>query len=94
MRLEEALEKLRALDLTTFGVKYLELFGSTARDQARPESDLDLLVEFEGSVDFMRYARLWNYLEDTLGVKVDLVIKDSLRHELRPCVEPEVIRVA
>lgn len=93
MRLEKALEKLRALDLTKFGVKHLELFGSTARDQAQPESDLDLLVEFDGPVDFMRYAGLWNYLEDSLDIKVDLVIKDSLRLELRPYVEPEVVRV-
>lgn len=94
MTTAEAVAKLKALDLFEFGVRSLELFGSTARGEASEHSDLDLLVELEGRVEFMRYAKLWNYLEDMLGVRVDLVLKNSLRPELRPNVERGAIRVA
>jgi predicted nucleotidyltransferase len=47
-------------------------------------------VEFEGELTFDRYTSLWDYLEDSLGVKVDLAIRGSLR----PYIEPEAIRVA
>lgn len=94
MTQREALEKLRRLELAPFGVKSLALFGSTARNEARSGSDLDLLVEFEGRVTFDRYSALWDYLEDELGAKVDLVLATSLRPELRPRVLPEAIRVA
>ncbi len=94
MTTAEAIAKLKALDLSEFGVRSLELFGSTARGEASESSDLEILVELEGKVEFVRYAKLWNYLEDTLGVKVDLVLKNSLRPELRPDVEREAIGVS
>jgi predicted nucleotidyltransferase len=94
MRHVEALSRLKVLDLSPFGIKSLELFGSTARDQARPDSDVDLLVDFEGPVTFDRYTALWDYLEDALGTRVDLVLRRSLRPEIRPHVESEGIRVA
>ena len=81
-------------DLTRFHVKSLALFGSVARDEAGPESDLDLLVEFEGTATFDSYMGLKLYLEDLLGSRVDLVMRKALRPRMVPSVEREAVRVA
>ncbi|MBI2939097.1 MAG: metallopeptidase family protein, partial [Chloroflexi bacterium] len=57
-----------------FGVKSLALFGSVARDEAGPESDVDVLVEFDGPPTFDQYIGLKLYLEDLLGAHVDLPV--------------------
>ena len=76
-----------------FGVTSLALFGSTARDQARDDSDIDILVAFDGPATSARYFGVQFYLEDLLGRPVDLVTEKALRPELRPYVEREAIRV-
>ncbi|ELS00047.1 nucleotidyltransferase family protein [Gloeocapsa sp. PCC 73106] len=93
---EEILAKLRQEQSTikSFGVKSLAIFGSVARDEAKPESDLDLLVEFEGKVTFDRYMDLKFYLEDYLGMKVDLVSQKMLKPQIRVSVLKEAINVA
>lgn len=80
--------------LKRFGVKLLAIFGSVARDEARPDSDMDILVEFEGSVNFDRYMDLKFYLEDHLGTQVDLVSRRSLKPQIRSSVEQEAIPVS
>ena len=65
-----------------------------ARDEAGPESDLDLLVEFEGQATFDLYKGLKLFLEDILGCRVDLVMRKALRPRMRPLVEREAVRVA
>lgn len=77
-----------------YGVKRLALFGSAARDELGPSSDVDVLVEFAGPATFGAYMDLKFYLEDLLGRPVDLVTDKALRDELRPYVEKEMIRVA
>ena len=76
-----------------FGVRSLRLFGSTARDDAQSASDLDLLVEFNGPADFDSFMGLKLYLEDSLGLRVDLVTEKALRAPLRPRIEREAVRV-
>ncbi len=76
-----------------FGVRDLAIFGSVARDEARPDSDLDLLVGFDGPPTFDRFMNLRFFLEDRLGRTVDLVTDAALRPELRPAIEREAIRV-
>jgi hypothetical protein len=75
-------------------VKSLFLFGSTARDEARPDSDIDLLVEFAGPATFDAFMDLKFYLEDLLGRRIDLVTSRSLKPRIRPSVEREAILVA
>jgi predicted nucleotidyltransferase len=96
MKRDDALAVLRAHvgNLARFGVKSLALFGSVARDEAGPESDLDLLVEFEGRATFDNYMSLKLYLEDLLGSPVDLVMRKALRPRMVPAVEREAVRVA
>ena len=70
------------------------MFGSTARGEARADSDLDLLVEFAAGPTFDSFMGLKLFLEDNLGRKVDLVTPDSLKPRMRPVVEREAVYVA
>ena len=74
-----------------FGVAELALFGSTVRDEARADSDIDILVSFDGPINSKRYFGVWFYLEDLLGHPVDLAVEGSIRPELRPYVEAEAV---
>ena len=76
-----------------FGVTRLALFGSTARDAARADSDVDILVSFDGPATSDRYFGVQFYLEDLLGRSVDLVTDKALRSELRPYIEREAQHV-
>jgi hypothetical protein len=80
-------------ELDRFGVKSLAVFGSVVRGEARPESDVDILVEFEGRATFDRYMELKFFLESLLGCKVDLVTRKALKPRLRPVVEKEAVYV-
>jgi hypothetical protein len=93
---DEALSILRSSkeELQRFGVKSLALFGSVARGEAGPESDLDLLVEFEGAATFDRYMGLKLFFEDLLGSRVDLVMRTALKPRMLPSVEQDAVRVA
>jgi hypothetical protein len=77
-----------------FAVASLALFGSVARDEARPDSDVDVLVEFSETPGLSEYMRLKWWLEERLGRPVDLVMKGALKDWARPVVEAEAIRVA
>ncbi len=76
-----------------FGVTELALFGSTVRGTARPDSDVDVLVSFDGPATSRRYFGVQFYLEDLLGRPVDLVTAKALRPELRPYIEREATHV-
>ena len=76
-----------------FGVTELALFGSFARDQARDDSDVDILVRFDGPATSDAYFGTQFYLEDLLGHTVDLVTDKALRAEVRPYVEGELVNV-
>lgn len=77
-----------------FAVRELSLFGSVARNQARPDSDVDFLVTFAGRPTFDNYMGLKLYLEDLFGVSVDLAIRSDLRESLRSRVEREAVDVS
>lgn len=96
MKREEILKRLaaRRADLASFGVKSLALFGSVARGEVRPESDLDILVEFSDPATFDGYMELKFFLEELLGCSVDLVTQKALKPRLRPYVEQEALYVA
>ncbi len=91
MKRQEALEILTAHqeELSAFGLRRLALFGSVARDEAGPESDVDVLVEFSGEPTFKQYARLYDRLEALFPCSVDMVTETSLRAPLRSEVEKD-----
>ena len=76
-----------------FGVTRMALLGSTARDFARLDSDVDILVAFDGPATSARYFGVQFYLEDMFGCPVDLVTEKALRPELRPYIEREALYV-
>ncbi|ETN88622.1 hypothetical protein AN926_03010 [Thermus scotoductus] len=96
MSLEEIVARLRAHrdELQALGVKDLFLFGSFVRKEAGPGSDLDVAVELIEPVSFDRLMALKLYLEDLLGVPVDVVRLRALKPSLRRIVEREGLRVA
>ena len=96
MRKSEVLALLREhkpVMAERFGVLELALFGSTIRDEARPDGDVDILVSFDRPADPACYFGVQFYIKDLLGRPVDLVTDNALRAELRPYVEAEAVRV-
>ena len=79
---------------TEFGVASLAIFGSVARGQEKPESDVDFLVRFSGEPTFERYASLKLFLEDLLQCPIDLVTEDAIRPRMRASIEEDIRRVA
>lgn len=97
VRREEAISILRGYLPALrrdFGVRRIALFGSMARDEARDDSDLDVLVDFEVGPTFDSFFGLKIFLEDHLGRRVDLVTPDALKPRMRPVVEREAVDVA
>jgi hypothetical protein len=79
--------------LRGLGVKSLNLFGSVARDEAKPDSDIDLLVEFNQPKGLFQILEVKFYLEDLLGCSVDLGTEQALREHARDIVLREAICV-
>ena len=76
-----------------YGVESLALFGSYARQEQRPGSDLDLLVTFREPPSLLTFLELENYLTDALGVKVDLVMKGALKRRIGERILREAVPV-
>ena len=89
----QMLSEHKAQVIKRFGVVSLALFGSTARDAAKPDSDVDLLVSFAGPATSAQFFGVQFYLEDVLGCPVDLVTDKALRPELRPYVLKDAVHV-
>ena len=69
-----------------YGLTTLALFGSTARNDAREDSDIDILVGFDGKATSKQFFGVQFYLEDALGSPVDLVTEKAVREELKPYI--------
>jgi len=76
--------------LRGFGVKKIGLFGSVARGESKPDSDLDFLVKLERHTS-KDYFGLLFFLEDHFQQEVDLVMIEALKPELEPYILPEVV---
>ncbi len=77
-----------------YGVQSLGVFGSYVRGEANRRSDLDVLVEFkQDHLTLLGFIRLENYLSDLLGVKVDLVEKETLKPHIGRRILQEVVPV-
>jgi predicted nucleotidyltransferase len=96
MTLRVVLEKLASDrdNLRGFGVQSLSVFGSVARGEARTDSDVDILVEFDRPVGLFDLARLKTHLEELIGTRVDLVTLGGLRATVRDRVFREAVRAA
>ena len=81
-------------ELRAMGVLALQVFGSVARGEAGPDSDLDLLVELRADLDLFDFIDVKLFLEDTLGVRVDLVERQALKPRMRERVLAEAVDAA
>lgn len=77
----------------TEGVNYLGLFGSFARGEETPESDVDLLVDFNETKSLFDLARLKISLQENLGKKVDISLRGSLKKSLEPYILQDLTTV-
>ena len=93
MRREEALRILSGhrAEIEAFGVRSIAIFGSMARDEAGPASDVDVLVELGRPFGLFRFLELQEYLENILGRSVDLCTPDSLKARIRDQIQTEAI---
>lgn len=76
-----------------FGVRTLAVFGSRATATAGADSDLDVLVTFDETPGFLELVSLENFLTDSLGVTVDLVMERALKPRIKPRVLEQAIAV-
>lgn len=76
-----------------YHVASLFLFGSVARDEASPDSDIDILVEFSQPVGLFHFIELKQRLEELLGCEVDLGTPRSLKPYLKEQILKEAVRV-
>lgn len=89
MTVQEVKEKIEPI-LKTSGVEYAGVFGSVARGEAGPDSDVDILVKFQESPTFAGYLALDAGLRDILGREVDLITEGGLNKYLRPEIEKDL----
>ncbi|GBE02468.1 nucleotidyltransferase domain protein [bacterium BMS3Bbin06] len=76
-----------------YGLKEIGVFGSYVRGVQREDSDLDILVEFEKPVGFVKFLQLENRLSELLGVKVEIVTKKALKPFIGKRILQEVMYV-
>jgi predicted nucleotidyltransferase len=88
-KLKEILPVLRE----RFSVKRIGIFGSYVRGEQKKGSDLDVLVEFYETVDLFELVELEDFLSESLGVKVDLVLQSVLKPRIRDRILGEVVYV-
>jgi hypothetical protein len=85
-RLQEHETELQGMDVASLAV-----FGSVARNEAGPGSDVDLLVEFARPVGLFRFLAVKEYLEALLGRPVDLATRDALKRQFREAILREAV---
>ena len=93
---DDAIRTLRQHEADTEkpGVRTLYLFGSTARGEARPDSDVDLFFEYEpGTLGLLELVGIGDAASEALGCKVDIMPRDGISRFIRPAAERDAIRV-
>jgi predicted nucleotidyltransferase len=96
MTREQAIDRLREheAELKGAGVKHLFLFGSTVRNEARPQSDVDLFFDYEkGAFGLFALVGVKDLATEILGSPADVMTRDSLHPALRSRIEAEAQRI-
>ena len=91
--LQQTLRRLKPTVSRKFKIKRLGLFGSYVKGDARPSSDVDILVEFSKRIDLLDFVALERYLAERTGTKIDLVSVKALRPEFRDAILSEVVYI-
>ena len=96
MERDEAISRLRRheADLKRLGVEHLYMFGSTARDEATIDSDVDLFFDYQkGKLGLYELMDVKEFAARILGRKTDIMTRDSLHKTLRRKIEATAVRV-
>lgn len=80
-------------ELSKLGGKHLAIFGSTARNEAKKSSDIDILVDFDPKKGLFAFIDLKFYLEDLLKCDVDLVSRPALHPALKKRILSEAKQI-
>jgi len=80
-----------AAEIKGYGISRLAMFGSCARGEERPDSDVDILVEFNTPVSIFKFLDVKDYLETLIGRPVDLVMRGALKPQLRDRILTEAV---
>jgi predicted nucleotidyltransferase len=91
--LKKILQDHKAALKDEFGVIEIGLFGSYTKGNQKKDSDVDVLVEFEKTIDLFAYVHLKNHLSDLLGVNVDLVTKKALKPKIGERILSETVYI-
>ena len=89
-KIRKILRQNKPFLLKRYKIKELGIFGSYLRGEEGKRSDLDLLIDFRKSPSFLEFMEIENYLADILGIKVDLVMKSSLKARIGQHILSEV----
>jgi predicted nucleotidyltransferase len=76
--------------LYKYRVSYAGIFGSQARGEARPDSDIDILIRFEKIPSLVQFIRLGNELEGALKTDVDMVVEGSEKPLIKKAIEKDL----
>lgn len=91
--IKKKLTELKPILKGKFKVESIGLFGSYVRREQKGESDLDILVEFSEPIGLFEFIELEDFLRGKLGVKVDLVMRKSLKNRIKEGIIKEAIYV-
>lgn len=91
--IKEILQAQKPYLYEKYGVTEVGVFGSYVRGEQRPDSDIDILIELTEPprISLMGLVNLQNYLDDLLGMKVDVAIKKNLKKRLGRRILQEVV---
>lgn len=94
-QIKKKLKEITPLLQSRYKIKIIGIFGSYIKEEAKKGSDLDILVEFEESDDLslLDFIGLEHYLSQELGVKVDLVEKETLKPRIGKHILKEVVKI-
>lgn len=90
--IQEQLVKIKPYLFKNYPMKSLAIFGSYARREADNSSDLDLLVEVEGTIG-SRFVDLADEIEEMIGMKVDLVSRNGIKQKYLEVIESDLVYV-
>jgi len=89
MSFEEISKKITPI-LKACGAEYAAVFGSAARGEAKPDSDVDILVRFQNDISLLDHIGVAYELGDTIGQKVDLITEQSLNKHVAENVKKDL----
>ncbi|MEJ2596762.1 MAG: nucleotidyltransferase family protein [Anaerolineales bacterium] len=94
-QIQQILEAQKPYLQAKYGVEVIGVFGSYVRNEQRPDSDIDILIELERPprISLIGLVELQDYLSKTLGVQVDIALKKNLRKRIGKRILDEVILV-